>query len=98
LVSESKNERLNVLENETDGFIIAEMDLNQRGPGQFLGFKQHGISDFYMSNMIKDMSLLNEAKEIFDRMKNGEFVNELNMAKKSAIKKYENILKDIALN
>ena len=98
LVSETSLDRLSILCEETDGFRIAEKDLETRGPGQFLGYNQHGISDFYMSKMIKDMSLLELAKQILERMKKGEFEKEYNIAKKIAEKKYENMLKNIALN
>lgn len=63
------NERLKILTKTNDGFVIAEEDLKLRGPGQFLGSKQSGVSDLYMANLIKDMKLLKHtqmlAKQIF---------------------------------
>ncbi len=98
LVCDRITERLEVLKRENDGFKIAEKDLEIRGPGQFLGYSQHGISDFYMSRMIQDMASLNLAKSIMTRMKSGEFEKEYGMAKRMAKKKYENLKHDIAMN
>ncbi|MEX1308671.1 MAG: ATP-dependent DNA helicase RecG [Eubacteriales bacterium] len=98
LVSEHRNDRLEILKNETDGLKIAEKDLQLRGPGQFLGVNQHGITDFYMNKLVQDMSTLKLAQDIFARMRAGEFADEYHMARRMAEKKYEKLLKDIALN
>jgi ATP-dependent DNA helicase RecG len=69
LMSDDKdNERLSVLTATTDGFKIAEEDLKQRGPGQFLGSRQSGASDLYMAHMISDMRLFGEAREIAETL------------------------------
>lgn len=65
----SDNARLSVLCKTNDGFSIAEEDLKLRGPGQFLGNKQSGMSDLYMANLIKDMRLLTQTREIAHRIK-----------------------------
>lgn len=62
------NERLSILCKTNDGFRIAEEDLRLRGPGQFLGGKQSGMSDLYMANLIKDMALLKQTREIAARL------------------------------
>ncbi len=62
------NERLSVLVSTNDGFKIAEEDLKQRGPGQFLGNRQSGASDLYMANLISDMRLFSEAREIAETL------------------------------
>ncbi len=98
LVSEQKNDRLEILKKETNGFKIAEEDLRLRGPGQFLGFSQHGITDFYMNKLVGDMATLELSQSIFSRMLAGEFAEEYQRVKRAAKKKYENLLKDIALN
>lgn len=66
---QSENARLSVLCKTNDGFKISEEDLNLRGPGQFLGNKQSGMSDLYMANLIKDMTLLTQTREIVHRIK-----------------------------
>lgn len=70
LMSEqADNERLGILCKTNDGFKIAEEDLRLRGPGQFLGAKQSGMSDLYMANLIKDMALLTQTRELASRVK-----------------------------
>ena len=46
----------------TDGFQIAELDLELRGPGEFFGTKQAGIPSFRVANIIRDRQLLEAAK------------------------------------
>ncbi len=55
--------RLQVMEQTTDGFRIAEADLEIRGPGEFLGTRQAGIPDFRVANLLRDGRLLEEARE-----------------------------------
>ena len=70
LMSEqADNERLSILCKTNDGFKIAEEDLRLRGPGQFLGAKQSGMSDLYMANLIKDMALLKQTRELANKVK-----------------------------
>ena len=65
LMSDQKNvERLKILSKTTDGFKIAEADLALRGPGEYLGGRQSGMSDLYMANLIKDMRLLKQTRSI----------------------------------
>lgn len=48
-----ENERLQALVETNDGFVLAEKDLAQRGPGQFLGTRQSGFSEFHLANFTK---------------------------------------------
>jgi ATP-dependent DNA helicase RecG len=54
-------ERLDVLVRESDGFQIAEHDLRLRGPGEFLGTRQHGVPGFRVSNPLRDRELVERA-------------------------------------
>ncbi|MGH7893544.1 MAG: ATP-dependent DNA helicase RecG [Candidatus Binatia bacterium] len=56
-------QRLAVLEQTTDGFAIAEADLVQRGPGDFLGTRQAGLPPLRVANLIRDTSLLTAARD-----------------------------------
>ncbi len=56
-------QRLRVMEKEHDGFKIAEADLAQRGPGEFLGTRQSGLGDFRLANLARDARLLMEARQ-----------------------------------
>ena len=55
-------ERLRILCRTTDGFEIADEDLRLRGPGDFLGTRQHGLPQLKLADMMKDMALLQEAQ------------------------------------
>jgi ATP-dependent DNA helicase RecG len=46
----------------TDGFQIAELDLELRGPGEFFGTRQAGLPGFQVANLIRDRQLLEAAK------------------------------------
>jgi ATP-dependent DNA helicase RecG len=45
-----------------DGFELAELDLSQRGPGEFFGTRQAGLPDFRVANLVRDRQLLELAK------------------------------------
>lgn len=72
LVNESKSriskERMNIMEKTNDGFIIAEKDLQTRGPGEFFGTKQHGLPDLKIANLSSDISTLNISQKIAYRI------------------------------
>lgn len=63
-ISSETKDRLSVLENNDDGFAIAEKDLSIRGAGDFLGTRQHGESSiFEFADIVRDFSLLESAKK-----------------------------------
>lgn len=74
LVSSTSNSetinRLNVLVQTNDGFVIAEKDLEIRGPGEVLGVRQSGIVDLHLADLTKDLYILEmarkDAKEYLD--------------------------------
>ena len=55
--------RLNVLVESNDGFYVAERDLELRGPGEFLGTRQSGISEFKIADIVTDAEILETARE-----------------------------------
>ncbi len=59
--------RLMAMRDTRDGFKIAEVDLELRGPGEFLGTRQHGLPDFRVSNLIRDTRTLAEARDAAER-------------------------------
>ncbi len=61
-------QRLKVIFENTDGFIIAQEDLNIRGPGEFLGVRQSGVPMLRIANLNRDFKLLEEAKTIADQL------------------------------
>jgi ATP-dependent DNA helicase RecG len=60
--SEEGQRRLDAMVQNNDGFKIAELDLELRGPGDFFGTKQAGIPSFRVANLIRDRQLLEAAK------------------------------------
>lgn len=57
-----ENERLSAMAETNNGFILAERDLQQRGPGEFLGERQSGFAQFKMAS-ISDIHLIEKARE-----------------------------------
>ena len=55
--------RLQVMTQTQDGFIIAEKDLQLRGPGEFYGTRQSGLPDFRLANIISDVDAIQIARE-----------------------------------
>jgi ATP-dependent DNA helicase RecG len=60
--TEVADERLRALVESTDGFRIAETDLNIRGPGEFFGTRQWGIPAFRVANLLRDQEILEWAR------------------------------------
>ena len=56
--SKTSLSRLKIMESSNNGFVIAEKDLELRGPGDFFGIRQHGLPEFKLANLLKDMDLL----------------------------------------
>jgi ATP-dependent DNA helicase RecG len=60
--SEDGERRLDAMVRTSDGFQIAELDLELRGPGEFFGTRQAGMPSFQVANLIRDRQLLEAAK------------------------------------
>ncbi|MBM3248082.1 MAG: ATP-dependent DNA helicase RecG [Candidatus Omnitrophica bacterium] len=55
--------RINAISSMSDGFQIAEEDLKIRGPGEFFGQRQHGLSELKIANPITQLNILQKARE-----------------------------------
>jgi ATP-dependent DNA helicase RecG len=62
-VSDEGRKRAEIMEQTSDGFRIAEADLEMRGPGEFLGTRQSGLPGFRLANLVRDMAVLQEARK-----------------------------------
>jgi ATP-dependent DNA helicase RecG len=63
-LTETAQKRLEALVETTDGFELAEVDLDLRGGGAFLGTRQSGLSDLHFAHIRRDRALLERAREI----------------------------------
>jgi ATP-dependent DNA helicase RecG len=61
-VSEQAEARLDAMVRTQNGFELAELDLQQRGPGEFFGTRQAGLPEFRVANLMRDRALLELAK------------------------------------
>lgn len=69
--SQETQERLGIMTETNDGFVIAEKDLQLRGPGEFLGTRQSGLPDLIISDIVRDAKILEIARnEAIDFVKN----------------------------
>ena len=80
-VSEDGERRLDAMVRTNDGFKIAELDLELRGPGEFFGTRQAGMPSFQVANLIRDRQLLEAAKREAAAVLAGEDVS----AKEAAV-------------
>ena len=86
LVSESRSElalqRMKMMCESSNGFTLAEKDLELRGPGDFYGTRQHGIPTLRAANLYTDMKIANEATEAVNKIieEGGEEAERLNDA------------------
>ena len=60
--SQETRERLGIMTQTNDGFVIAEKDLQLRGPGEFLGTRQSGLPDLIISDIVRDAKILELAR------------------------------------
>lgn len=100
LISSSSSQdtmtRLHIMTQTNDGFVIAEKDLEIRGPGAFLGVRQSGLPELNLTDLTKDIQILEQARKSaleFLQTNNIEDFPEL----KSNIKQIQSITKDIGI-
>lgn len=92
------NERLKTLCETNDGFVIAKKDLEMRGPGDFLGTRQHGDSMLPGMALGADVQLLEETTACLRKLRTAGYEEEWEMVKKSAQAAYRRVMDEIALN
>lgn len=92
-------QRLKVMVDTNDGFKIAEKDLEIRGPGEFLGLKQHGFPDFKVANLFDDLEILKKVQKNVEKLvsEDPELKRHTGI-KKILIKEFKEKLSGIILN
>ncbi len=94
-------ERMRVMAETNDGFVIAEKDLELRGPGEVLGLRQHGLPEFKLADLMKHREVLLLAKEDVEEILNeNEEITDLErfILQKKVEKTMERKLREIAMN
>ncbi|HOQ76714.1 MAG TPA: ATP-dependent DNA helicase RecG [Thermoclostridium sp.] len=61
--SEISRQRMEIMAKSNDGFVIAEKDLELRGPGDVFGVRQHGLPKFRIANLYRDMDVLKDVQK-----------------------------------
>ena len=85
-IGNDARERMKIMTSTNDGFIIAEKDLDMRGPGDIEGTRQSGILNFRLASIVQDRPLLEIAKNfVFDIIDKDP---ELNSAENLQVKNY----------
>jgi ATP-dependent DNA helicase RecG len=64
--------RLAVLRDTNDGFVVAQRDLELRGPGELLGTRQTGLPEYRIANLVRDAELMPEVKHAAENFNNSE--------------------------
>ena len=62
-------ERLAVLRDTNDGFVVAQRDLELRGPGELLGTRQTGLPDYRVANIVRDASLMPQVQKTAEELR-----------------------------
>jgi ATP-dependent DNA helicase RecG len=85
-LTQDARERLKIMTATNDGFLIAEKDLELRGPGDIEGTRQSGMMDFKLASIVKDKDILQTAAHYCNELM--EMDPELNSAENLQLKKY----------
>ena len=63
-------QRMKVMQDTNDGFVISEKDLELRGTGDFFGTKQHGLPEFKVANLFEDIDTLKQVQLVANKISN----------------------------
>ena len=86
--SEVIKQRMKIMQDTNDGFVISEKDLELRGSGEFFGTRQHGLPEFKIANIYEDMEMIKSIQSIAIKILNED--PELKLEKNTKFKKVIN--------
>ena len=86
-------DRMKIICQTNNGFVISEKDLELRGSGEFFGTKQHGLPEFKIANLFEDIEILKKVQDVAIKIMNDDpnLTKEKNLELKKQI---ENKFKD----
>ena len=94
-----ENERLRALTQTNDGFLIAQKDLELRGPGELLGTRQHGVALLPGGVELGNVKLLNDAAECAGMMASEtEYTEDYKRLRKRALELMEKAMRDVSVS
>jgi ATP-dependent DNA helicase RecG len=67
-LSQNARQRLDVMRETNDGFVVAKKDMDLRGPGEVLGTRQTGMANMRIADLVRDQSWIEEARRVADLM------------------------------
>jgi ATP-dependent DNA helicase RecG len=104
LITESKShvtmERMKIMTQTSDGFIIAEKDMEIRGTGEFFGTRQHGLPELKLANLVRDIEILKETRDIIKELVECKRINDddFKLLKKEVYNKFNEKFDDATFN
>jgi len=94
-------QRMEIMTESNDGFVIAEKDLELRGPGDVFGVRQHGLPEFKIANLYRDMEVLKEVQKAVREITDKNLLNgndEYKLLKERLGRMFSETFREVSLN
>lgn len=96
--SKEIRERMSIMVHSDNGFVVAEKDLELRGPGDIFGIRQHGLPEFKIANLARDMDILKLAQQAVEKVVNTRGNPEFDEVMEYIYKEFNAKTLDIVMN